>query len=205
MYGFLPPTFPAFAWNEHFWATSAKLPAWSGYQIRNGPYGRVSQKGRSDGTVHIIFAPEGQDNSPLSGQETKLVKWLIDNQEAVHDSMLEKLFDEYPAMRDEALDWFEEDEETRVLPAVRYPEQLKDIVGISTVFVHQIEKGGKPFIGVELGRTWQVGHGLGILLCGSIPLEIGGAETAFTIWIAKKYAGNSMDAESGDAGEGRPR
>jgi hypothetical protein len=59
------------------------------------------------------------------------------------------------------------------------------------VFVHQIEKGGEPFIGIVLGCTWEVEHGVGILLCGSIALEIGGADTAFTLWIAKKYAGDA--------------
>jgi hypothetical protein len=110
MYGFEPPAFPAFDWNEHFWVTSAKLPSWAGYQIRNGPYGRVSQKGRSDGTVHVVFAPEGRDNSPLSNYETNLVKWLIDHEATVHSAMLQKLFEEYPAMREDALDWFDEDE-----------------------------------------------------------------------------------------------
>ena len=30
------PTFPAFKWDQHFWLTSAKLPAWSGYQVLVG-------------------------------------------------------------------------------------------------------------------------------------------------------------------------
>ncbi len=181
------PIFTAFAWDDYFWVTSAKLPAWSGYQIRDGSYGSVSSSGRSDGTVKILFAPEGRDDGPLSSNETELVKWVIDHQAAVHDAMLEKLFVEYPAMREQALDWFDKDEAKRVLPKVRFPEQLKDLVGISSINVHQIEQDGKPFVGVELGCTWEVEHGVGILLHGSKPLEIGGADTAILLWIAKRH------------------
>ncbi len=147
------PTFPKFKWDEYFWVTSAKLPAWSGYQIRNGSYGSVSKNGRSDGTVQILFAPEGRDEGPLSERELDLVKWVIDHQASVHDAMLERLFEEYPAMREQALDWFDEDEANEVLPLVQSSEQLKGIVGISSINVHQIEQDGKPFIGIELGCT----------------------------------------------------
>ncbi|HSZ54881.1 MAG TPA: hypothetical protein VK797_04430 [Tepidisphaeraceae bacterium] len=53
--------FPDFAQRGRFWVTSAKLSARSGYQVRGGPYGSVSAKGRSDGTVKLQFAPEGRE------------------------------------------------------------------------------------------------------------------------------------------------
>jgi|SRR5579871_1220871 len=181
------PAFPEFKWNEYFWVTSARLPAWAGYQIRNGPYGGVSASGRTDGTVQILFAPEGRGDEPLSDHEVRLVEWVINNQDAIHHSMLEKLFEEYPSMREQALDWFDEDEAKKVLPKIRFPNQLKDIVGISSINVHKIEQDGKPFIGIELGCTWEIEHGVGILLHGEKALEIGGADTAILLWRAKKY------------------
>lgn len=181
------PIFPEFKWDEYFWVTSAKLPAWAGYQIRNGAYGSVSANGRSDGTVQILFAPEGRDEGPLTNEEIRLVKWVIDNQASVHDAMLERLFEEYPAMREQSLDWFEEDEAEKVLPEILFPNQLKGIVGISSINVHQIEENGRPFVGVELGCTWEVEHGVGILLHGDKPLEIGGADTAILLWVAKRH------------------
>ena len=63
------PTFPDFAQKRRFWVTSAKLPAWSGYQVRGGPYGSVSAAGRSDGTVELQFAPEGRDAGALKDHE----------------------------------------------------------------------------------------------------------------------------------------
>lgn len=108
-------------------------------------------------------------------------------QAAVHDAMLERLFEAYPDMREQALDWFDEEEAKKVLPEIRFPNQLKDIVGISSINVHQIEQDGKPFIGVELGCTWETEHGVGVLLHGDTPLEIGGADTAILLWLAKKH------------------
>lgn len=143
--------------------------------------------GPSDGTVQILFAPEGRGEGPLSGREIDLVKWVIDHQATVHDAMLERLFAEYPAMRKQALDWFDADEAEKVLPQVQSSSQLKAIVGISSINVHQIEQDGRPFIGVELDCSWETEHGVGILLHGDKPLEIGGADTAILLWLAKQY------------------
>lgn len=43
-----------------------------------------------------------------------------------------------------------------------------------------------PFVGVQLDCTWEAGHGVGILLRGDKPLEIGEADIAFELWIAKR-------------------
>ena len=180
--------FPSFTWDGFFWVTSAKLPAWSGYQIRDGAYGSVSSKRPSDGTVRIVFAPEGREEAPLSKSEIDLVRWLVENQSAVHDAMLERLFEQYPSIREETLEWLTEKEAKKLLPPVKSPEQLKKLTGISAINVHQISADGKPFIGVELGCTWDEEGGVGILLHGSTPLEVGGADTAILLWVAEKYA-----------------
>jgi hypothetical protein len=184
------PTFPDFALKGPFWVRSAKLPAWSGYQIRAGQYGSVSAGGRSDGTIQLVFAPEGRDDAPLKDHEIELVRWVVENQAAVHDAMLEKLFDEYPAIREQYKRSFGKEERKKVLPKIRFPVRLKELVGIHCIHVHPIAKDGKPFIGVELGCTWdaELGGG-GVLLHGAKALGVGGADTAFTLWMAKKYAG----------------
>ena len=175
------PTFPEFAQKGRFWITSAKLPAWAGYQVRGGPYGGVWAAGRSDGTVELQFAPEGRDAGSLKEHEIELVRWMIDNRAAVHDAMLERLFDEYPDIRDLFKGVFGKEERKRVLPKIRFPEQLREIVGIHCIHVHPIAKDGKPFIGVELGCTWDAEHGLGVLLHGAKVLKVGGADTAITL------------------------
>lgn len=183
------PIFPSFAWDNYSWVTSASLPAWSGFQIRQGPYCTVSEVGRSNGTVRIVFAPEGRGEAALSGREIEMVRWVIDHQVEVHDAMLQMLFEQYPKITEEVRDWLEEDEAISIAPTLQSPDQLKEIVGIVSIFVHCIEADGIPFVGVELGCTWDSEHGVGILLHGPKPLEIGGADTAFTHWIAEKHSG----------------
>jgi hypothetical protein len=181
------PVFPQFKWDGYHWASSAQLPAWSGYQIRNGPYGRVSAPGRSDGTLRLRFAPEGRDEGPLTGHEIELVRWVVHNQAAAHDAMLDRLFVDYPAMREEMMEVLDPEEARELLPEIRQREQLKDIVGVRSINVHQIEQGGKPFIGVELGCTWEEEHGLGVLLHGAQALEVGFADKAILLWVAKRH------------------
>lgn len=186
------PTFPEFIWEDDcFWVTSARLPDWTGYQIRNGPYGAVSETGVSDGTVKLLFAPEGREDGPLTEEEIRLVRWVVDNQAAVHDAMLHRLLEHYPGLRDEFLDYFiDEDMAKQCLPEVKTPAELKALLGIVSINVHQIQDA-EPYIGVELGCTWDDEHGVGVLLHGARPLEVGGADTAILLWMAEKYAKES--------------
>jgi hypothetical protein len=167
--------------------TSAKLGSWLGYQIRNGPYGGVSASGKSDGTVAIRFAPEGRDDLPMRQGEIALVRWLIDNESSVHRAMLGRLFEEYPHIREEWLGGYPEGEREQVLPVLTSPAELKELMGVSFVNVHAVAKDGKPFIGVELGCTWEQEHGVGVLMHGAKVLKVGGAETAFTKWIMERF------------------
>jgi hypothetical protein len=120
--------------------------------------------------------------------------WVVEHQAAAHDAMLERLFDEYPGIREQYKGSFGKEERKKVLPKIRFPAQLKELVGIHSIQVHPIAKDGKPFIGVELGCTWDAEHGLGVLLHGPTPLEVGIADTAITLWIARKYAGQHVQA-----------
>ena len=46
---------------------------------------------------------------------------------------------------------------------------------INSLNVHQVEKNNIPFIGIELGCTWEAEHGVGVLLHGDSVVELGGA------------------------------
>jgi len=187
MYNTNPPLFPNFFWNEYFWITSANLQSWNGFQVRNGPYGAVSSDGVSDGRVHIVFAPEGRDEGPLRIDEIESVKWVIDNEKNIHDALMAKLLKEYPSIKEEAAEWYEDEDISTLLPEISTVNELKKIVGIVSIYVHPIVKYGKPFIGVELGCTWDDDHGVGVILHGENALECGGADTSMLLWIAEKY------------------
>ncbi|WP_437187452.1 DUF6985 domain-containing protein [Planctomicrobium sp. SH668] len=182
------PTFPEFHWDGYSWVTSVRLPAWAGYRNSSQSNGIANSNTTSNGIVEIVFAPEGRGSNPLSKNEIDLVKWLVDNQAIVHKAMLQKLYEAYPAIREQFLDSFDEDDAKRLLPKIRSPNRLKSLMDVPSINVHQIMESGKPFLGVALECTWDAEHGVGILLHGETPLEIGGADTAILLWLAKEYA-----------------
>jgi len=187
MYDVNPPLFPEFLWYEAFWVTSAKLPAWQGFQVRNGPYGCLSSDEPSDGLVHIVFAPEGRGDAPLTEDEIRSVQWVIDHEKSIHDALLQTLFEAYPNIREEALEWYDEEEAAALLPEVNNADELKKIVGVVSINIHPLVRDGIPFVGVELGCTWDEEHGAGVMLHGNRALECGDADTAIYLGVAKQY------------------
>ena len=188
-------SYPEFSWDGYFWGTSANLPSWVGFQSRNGPYGAISSAEKSSGIIKIVFAPEGRDGSELNDSEKALVNWVVENEKEIHDSLIKLLFKLYPSIK---VALSESDEDTLVsLSEINAPIDIKSIVGVVSINVHQIEKGGIPYVGVELGCDWDEEHGAGVLFYGAEPLEVGGADTAVLLWLAKKYANQSFPDSPG--------
>jgi hypothetical protein len=187
MYAKNPHLFPEFERNDNSWITSTILPSWAGFQIRNGPYGAVSDEGESDGLIHMVFAPEGLDDSSMAAEMTSMVGWVIENERSVHDRAMARLLQEYPGFREQFLDCFDEDEADQLAPPVTSIAELKRLCGIVSINVQPLLKAGVPFVGVEFGCTWDEEHGAGVLLHGSRALECGGADTAILLWMARKH------------------
>jgi hypothetical protein len=169
------------------WTTKAQLPSWIGFQTRNGPYGSISSDSPSDGWVTTAFVREGRDESPLTEQERASVQWLLDHEAEVASAVLEGLLAEYPRLQE--VYGYEGAEREEYMPDVSSPEDFRQLIGLHEVHVRQLLKEGLPYIGYEFGCTWDGEHGLGVLMNGSRVVEVGDADTAFTLWIAKGDAG----------------
>lgn len=76
------------------------------------------------------------------------------------------------------------------MPDISSIEDLKSLIGLYAVNVHQIDKGSLPYIGLEFGCAWDEEHGLGVLMHGTRPVEVGASDTALLLWIAKQDAGS---------------
>ena len=178
---------PDFHLERSCWTTKAQLPSWAGYQTRNGPYGSISSDDPSDGVVTITFAPEGRDESPLTEQERASVQWLLDHEAEMASAVVEGLLAEYPRLqRDYCYDGSEQEE---YMPDVSSAEDFRQLIGLHNVHVHQLLKDGLPYLGYEFGCTWDDEHGLGVLMHGRRVVKVGGADTAFLLWIARRDAG----------------
>jgi hypothetical protein len=174
-----------FAWDNHFWTTTVTLPVWRGFQSRRAPYGAEDSTEPSDGSVELVFAPEGRDESPLRESEVALVRWAVAHAPEMQSSLLEGLLKVYPALRKRYASYVEPED----MPPVRAVEELRTLIGLHSVNVHPLEKDGLPYVGFEFGCTWDDEHGLGVLMHGTRVVEISGADTAILLWIAEKDAG----------------
>jgi hypothetical protein len=169
-----------------FWTAKAQLPSWVGFQARNGPYASISSDDPSDGVVTITCEPEGGDESPLTNKERAAVQWLLDHEADVASAILEGLLLEYPRLQQ--LYGYEEAERETYMPDVSSTEGFRQLIGLHNVHFIPLMKDGLPYFGYEFGCTWDGEHGLGVLMHGRRVVEVGDAQTSFTLWIAERDA-----------------
>jgi hypothetical protein len=193
----LPP-FPPLRWKEPFWNGRIVLPSWKGFQCRLGPYGSQTSPNESDGTARLsVVSPEGRAERPPSAEQAKALQYLLENEEAIRDAIVNAIFEEHPAIRKKLQEGgFVEEAE---MPALKRPEQLKAHLGLSTVYILHVVHQGAAYVGFELGCTWDEEHGLGVMLHQNRIVElphmgigkVNGADLASEDWMAEEDAQSS--------------
>ena len=178
-----------FIWSDFFWTSSVQLEAWRGYQTRRGPYAIQDVVTPTDGFVKIVISPEGRDACPLSDSEIATAEWAIAHQAEMQQSFLAALLKYYGGLRPKLLPFLSRHGDPTSMPRVETKDGFRDLIGPSTLNIHPVQKNGLPYIGLELGCSWDIEHGLGVLFHGARVVEIGGADTAILLWIAEKDAG----------------
>jgi uncharacterized protein DUF6985 len=177
-----------FRWDGHCWAAMAQLDCWRGFQSRRGSYGACDSLEPSDGTVALVFAPEGRDGAPLGDAEVALARWPLERGGAMQEPLLAGLMVRYASLRPRYARFLGKEYE-RSMPPVEDVRGFQTLIGLHTIYVHQVQKSGLPYVGFEFGCTWDTEHGLGVLMHGTRVVEIGGADTAFLLWIAERDGG----------------
>lgn len=170
--------------DDLFWTATAVLPSWKEFQNRSGAYSAQDRDIPSDGNVRIVFAPEGRGIEPLTTSEISSVVWVIENEALISQALILSLLKEYPSLQ-EQYGYFG-NEKAQLMPDIKSADDLRALVGLSSVNIHQVQKNGIPYVGFEFGCTWDNEHGLGVLMHGTRTVEIGGADTAVLLWIAKQ-------------------
>lgn len=169
-----------FTRDDERWVTVAVLPTWKGPQ-----YSDYNLPEIADGSVEIVFAPEGRDDSPLTDVERASVSWFVENEALVSQAALRALLGAYPPADDYG---YSPEEMAERMPEVSSLAEYRRLVSLQVVFVHPLVRGGIPYVGLQLACSWEEEHGLGILMHGERVVEIGGADTAFLLWVAKRDA-----------------
>ncbi|MDQ0598276.1 hypothetical protein QF037_002621 [Streptomyces canus] len=155
---------PDFSWDEDAFAWTAHIAL---------PPGTWAA---TPGPVPLYYAPEGREDHPLDHVELASATWAAEHLPAlltaarrtVHAHAVRTL-------------------EPQDLAAA---SALDDVVRVSAVYVHQVSRDRIPYIGVEFSCPWDAEHDLGVLLHGTRVVDIGGADTAFLLWMAERDAAN---------------
>lgn len=171
-----------FVWDDYFWTSKTKLPAWAGF--------RAGSRKPSDGIVQIVFAPEGRGEGELTAEELRLMDQFVKNEPEISKSVLAHLVKEYPKLQSQY--GYSGVEKEQIMPDIRSEADLRALVCLHTVNIHQISNKAAPYVGYQFHCTWDEEHGLGILMHGTRLVEIGGADTAILLWIATKDAENAQ-------------
>ncbi|MEV7886622.1 DUF6985 domain-containing protein [Streptomyces sp. NPDC002817] len=155
---------PGFSWDEdaYAWTAHIALPpdTWAA----------------PPGPLPLRYAPEGREDHPLDDAELAsatraaehLPALLTAARRTVHAHAVRTL-------------------EPQDLAAA---SALDDGIRVHAVYVHQVARDRVPYVGVEFSCPWDEEHGLGVLLHGTRVVGIGGADTAFLLWIAERDATN---------------
>ena len=161
------------------------LPEWAAFQERSGAYGSLSSTEPSSGTVTLVFeAPD--ENWEVSRAQQAAYFALLENGELLKNAILAELLKLYPQWQPL---YGYDNEEAELMPDVRVSDDFRALIGLSNVHILTMEKAGIAYVGYEFGCTWDEEHGLGALTHQNRVVQLGGAEAAFSAWIAEKEAG----------------
>jgi len=162
----------------------AVLESWKGFQSRQGDYSSSDGNKESDGNVKINIGGDMVGDSPeVTAEHVNAYNYLIQNQEKIKDAILQRLLREYKNLQ-ELYGYDEEDDE--LMPEVNNVSQFRDLIGLSTVHILNVSKDDTAYVGYQFGCAWDDEHGLGFMTHKDKIIEIGGADTSFLSWVAKR-------------------
>lgn len=171
------PPFPPLRWKQISWSGDVVLRSWAGFPTR---------RGASDGKVGLTVMPadEARRIPPRPGQ-VRAFQYLLDHELEIRDAIVQAIFDEFPAIQD-SLSYG--GEEADMMPDIDNPEQLRPLIGMSTVHVLTITRAAMAYVGFEFGCTWDPELGLGVMTHADRVVEVGGADVSFLEWVAERDA-----------------
>jgi hypothetical protein len=180
------PALPPLSLAHGFWNGSIILKSWMGFQSRRGPYGAKDSAKSSDGTTALAISPTGEGDPPPSPEQLAAYRHLIQQQVPIRDSILAAVLAAYPTFRAR---FFEMTREPGItFPDANKPNDLKKVMGLTSVLIHPVSHGGLAYVGYEFGCLWDAEHGLGAMMYQDRVVDLGGADIAILEWIAERDA-----------------
>lgn len=158
---------------------SIVLESWRSARDASGPYASRRNE-ESSGEVNVILLrPDREAAEAPTSRELESVRYLIDNDKAISEALLTAVWNEYPSIRGWLSTCMPEEDVAEIAPPANNLDDIRRLVGVGNVFVLPTRAGELPYLGFELGCSWDTEHGLGVVMRGSEPVEIGGADVSF--------------------------
>lgn len=127
----------------------------------------------------IIRDDPGDGPSPA---QEKAFHYLLENQDTICRNLAAAVLKYYRKQYDELKAWHEQAKDPEyleaILPDVNVPEAMKRLIRLNSIDIHDNEDKGVSHIGYAFGCTWDIEHGLGVLMRKEKVIEVGQADTA---------------------------
>lgn len=169
--------FPSLTWDGYRWTAEIILPAWQGFLSCRGPYNSADSNDASDGLVDISVATETEQPDALLPEQIFAFQYLLKHQHEIRDAILQAIMDVYPAWQKNY--GYNVQEIAKYMPDLRGHEQLRPLLGLSTVHILPVAKECVAYIGFDCACTWDDEHGFGAMTHQNRVVEIGYASVAF--------------------------
>ncbi len=174
MYDVNAPAFPDYIDSEFFHIASIRLPAFAGMQVRNGPYGGISDDNPSTGETHAVSDKELDPEIFRTA-----VTWVMERDHLIRPLVLAALVDEYWEVRDIVIDTLIDEDPDDVVPEIQSSEDLAPLCGIINLHIGGMTSEGQAIFGIELGCNWEEEHGAGVRFEGLKVVEAGMGDAAY--------------------------
>ena len=121
------------------------------------------------GCVEVVFAPEGRGEGPLTEDERGIFETFLDQRSSLLALALSAV------------------QRSSVDGAPAKSGDPGEGQTLNKVYLHPILREGRLYVGFSFeDPKGDIEHGLGVLLNGERVVEVGGADTAFLLWIAER-------------------
>lgn len=174
MYDTDAPEYPETITDKYFMYTSIKSDGFAGLNVRNGPYGALSNDEPSGGTVKYSADKEMDKDIFLAES-----KWVSDHAAEILDLALAAMVDQYWENREYVLECLVDEDPNVVVPEISGPRDLKKLCGIVAVHIKEPDSSGSHRFGIEFGCNWEDEHGAGVRFENLKVIEEGHASSAF--------------------------
>lgn len=170
-------------WDGASWASEIELPAWRDHLPRGG-----------NGRFRVVFDPEGaSEEAKPSKAQLATVERLRTEQAALLDAVTTAMRAHYDAVRPRYLKHSVEHPGffknfTRQMPRAPDEREFARLHELHEVGVHRVTKGNVAYCGLQFHATWEVEHGVGVLVHRTRVVRVGGADTAILTHLALEDA-----------------